>query len=278
MAEKNYAAKEAALLKKADAVLEVAQTHSSTLNHVPAFYDKIQLLREKRSQATVQSVVKHQATKNRQAVTGDTTATKEALAVVFGDALGHFKEYAKEEKDANLTNVLKELTISTVKKKKPLDVVIVLSSFVETAKDLKADRLVYHGLAADWVTTFETKVADYDSMIPKKESSKSNKPAETSNFKSIIGDIKDILTSLANLISGYKTVNPEFQASIALLLISVRKKRKSSNKTAKTKQLIAANGESKPKRKRKSTKSKKEEITAHDSPELNTLDSLVANA
>ena len=169
MAVKNYAAKEGALLKKADAVLELTQTHSSTLNHVPAFYDKIQLLREKRSLATVQSVVKHQATKNRQAVTGDTTATKEALAVFFGEASGHFKEYAKEENDHNLSNVLKDLTLSALKKKKPLDLVIVLQSFIETAKTLKADRLLYHGLAADWVAAFETKVTDYDSMIPKKE-------------------------------------------------------------------------------------------------------------
>ena len=266
MAEKNYAAKEGALLKKADAVLELAQTHSSTLNHVPAFYDKMQLLREKRSLASVQSVVKHQATKNRQAMTGDTATAKDALAVLFGEALGHFKEYAKGENDNNFTNLLKDLTVSALKKKKPLDLVIVLRSFIETAKTLKADRLLYHGLVADWVATFDAKVTEYDDMIPKKESSKSNKPAETSNFKTIIGDIKDILESLTNLISDYKTINPEFQASIMHLLVGVRKKRKSLSKAAKTQRALIAKGEAKLKPKRKSTKSKTEETTVSESP------------
>jgi hypothetical protein len=250
----NFTAKELALLQKVDAVLELSPKHDIATNGIPAFVDKFNLLREKRSQAGTQSVVKHQANKLKTDVVSDTTAVKDALAAFVSNALGHFKEYAKEENDANLKKGLSDLTSSNLKRLKPFDLVTNLRSFAETVKTLNADRLVYHGLDADWHTTLSEKVSHYDSVLPQKATLKSDKPVETTNFKAIIKEINDIVTSLNNLIGGYQTKNQEFYDNyirVAGIKIASAKR---SKKSTKTKQAAVNTLMPKVKKERKSRK------------------------
>lgn len=236
MNKKNqYTQREDALLKKMDAVLELSLTHEAVLSHVPAFNDKIQLLREKRNLVTDQSVVKYQANRDKSAIVNDFAAEKLALIDFVNRNLGSFKEYAKSENDATLTTSLATVALSVLKKHKPMDLVTVLKSFAADVKKLKAERLAYHGLENNWATTLEEKTTYFNDLLPKKETSKSNKPLETNNFKSIINDINDIKTSLDNLIIRYETVNPEFYIGYLRATGTLNAVIKKANKSAKAK-------------------------------------------
>ncbi len=235
MAKQNFTIKEASLLKKADAIIELCQAQNGSLSRVPAFEDKLQLLRDKRSQASTQSVVKHQATTNKAAVVNDAVAEKEALIVFMNDSLGLFKEYAKAENDVNLTNHLAGLRLTSLKRLKPMDLVITLNSFAETVKKMKADRLLYQGLEANWLSNLTEKVAHYESILPKKETFKSNTPAETTNFKAIMTDIQGTIESMNNLVSGYKKDNLDFHTNYTRILLARKSTTKNRNKNAKTK-------------------------------------------
>ena len=198
------------LLKTADDLLNLCPPTNLALNKVPKFAQTIDLLREKRNFITEQSAKMHQAKSSKETLVVNASQEKTNLIGFITDALGMLEEYADQEKAGQLKKQVPNLRVSNLNKQKGLAFDTTINAFVATIEKLDAAKLAEYGIDSDWLPMLKAKNAEYIALNSSKETSKTNQPKETSQFKTAINDINGYLKTLTKLVGGYKTKAPAF--------------------------------------------------------------------
>ena len=212
------------LIKTAETVLAVNLPTEKVLMTIPLFAETIGLLREKFTHTETQSVAKHKAKSAKEAVVADVSTEKGDLALYVSKARGQFTEFLKREKSSQLANMMPHLTLSKLSRQNAVLLVTTVNSFVSTVEELNTETLAQCGINEAWLATLKNKVQAYKSNNAAKETLKSNQPKETNNFRAVMTDIKDYLTTMTNLVGGYENVAPDFYKDCAQILMPPKKK------------------------------------------------------
>ncbi len=223
------------LIQTAEAVLELCPTTQSNLLIVPVFAETIDLLRDRLNHTDAQSVKRHEAKSNKEAVVTDVSAEKTALIQYVTEKLGAFAEYARKEKDTQLTNLLPSVRLAQLSKQKTVNLILAINTFVSAAEKLDATKLAKYGVSNTWLETVKDKTLAYKANNTTKESLKANQPKETVEFKTVIADIKDYLLTLTNLVSGYKADAPKLYEDCNALLAPKKKGARTGSKRSTSK-------------------------------------------
>ena len=211
------------LLKIADDVINLCPPTNEVLSKVPKFAQTINLLREKRNFITEQSAKMHQAKSSKETLVVNASQEKTNLIGFITDALGMLEEYADQEKAGQLKKQVPNLRVSNLNKQKGLVFDTTINAFVATIEKLDAAKLAEYGIDSDWLPMLKAKNAEYIALNSSKETSKTNQPKETSQFKLAINDIKGYLKTLTKLVGGYKMKAPAFYED-CFKVLSVAKK------------------------------------------------------
>ena len=198
------------LLKMSDDILNLCPPTNEALKKVPKFAETINLLREKRNFITEQSAKIHQSKSSKETLVVDASQEKSNLIGFITDALGMLEEYADQEKAGQLKKQVPNLRVSNLNKQKGLAFDTTINAFVATIEKLDAAKLAEYGIDSDWLPMLKAKNSEYLVLNSTKETSKTNQPKETNQFKLAINDIKNYLKSLTKLVGGYKTKAPAF--------------------------------------------------------------------
>ena len=212
------------LIKTGEAIVAVNPPTEKVLMTVPLFAESIGLLREKITHTETQSVVKHKAKSAKEAVVADVGTEKEDLALYVSKARGQFTEFLKREKSSQLANMLPHLTLAKLKRQNAVLLVTTVNSFASTVEELNTETLAQCGISKAWLSTLKSKVQIYKSNNATKETLKSNQPKETNNFRAVMTDIKDYLTTMTNLIGAYEDVAANFHKDCVQILMPTKKK------------------------------------------------------
>ena len=232
----NLTVTENALLSKVDSLLELCLPTNSALFRVPKFVEELNSLRDKRNLVNEESVKRHEAESSKETLVATTSTEKEALIKYLDDAMGTLRAFAKKEKDAALTKILPTMMYSNLVKCKTLELISCINTFIAIVEKLDATTLESYGIEKTWLPTVKSKVVDYKALNTTKEASKTNKPKATSQFKSVIAEIKEHINLLTDMVGGYKNDALEFHDSCVEILSPKKKaaKRTAKKRTAKS--------------------------------------------
>ena len=252
MNNSEFTLKEQRLLKITDAVLVVCPTDHPSLPKVPNYVIALEGLRKKRDMVGEHSVVRLHAKASKEVFVSDAQNEKTILVAHVTDFAGAFKEYANKEKNAHLAKVLKKFTFSGLSKLNTLTLTTTMTAFASTVENLDAKRLKDYAIDKDWLPTLRTYLSSFEKMQSIKDVSKTNKPKANVNFKSTMADIDGYISTLTNLVIGYKKDTPEFYASCLQALMETKK---TAAKKAPAKKELLPDGEKKvvPLRKKRTT-------------------------
>ena len=226
------------LIKTAEAVLELCPPTESNLLIVPVFAETIDLLRDRLSHTGTQSVKRNEAKSNKEALVVDVSEEKTALIQYVTEKLGAFAEYARKEKDTQLTNLLPSVRLTQLNKQKTVNLILVINTFVSAAEKLDATKLAKYGVPNTWLATVKAKTLAYKANNTTKESLKADQPKQTVEFKTVIADIKDYLLTLTNLVGGYKEAAPKLHENCNAVLAPKKKGSRTSSKKSTSKSLM----------------------------------------
>ncbi len=220
------------LIATAEAINKLCTPDNSALPIVPIFAETILELREKLTHTSLQSVKRQEAQSNKEALVADVNEERTALIGHLEDALGQFKVYKRKENDTQLGNMLPNLTKTKLNRQTALDMTTTINTFVSSVEKLDTTKLAKYGITPTWVATLKDKMLNYTTNNKAKNALKSEQPKQTSQFKTVMTDIQDCLTTLTDLVGGYKETAFEFYNDSTAILAPTKK---GSKKTSKKK-------------------------------------------
>ena len=223
MNNSEFTLREQRLLKITDAVLVVCPSDHPALPKVPNYLAALEGLRKKRDIVGEHSVVRLHAKASKEVFVSDAQNEKTILVSHVTDFLGAFREYANKEKNAHLAKVLNKFNFSRLMRFNTLTLTTTLTAFASTVENLDALRLKDYAIDKDWLPTLRVYLSSFEKMQSIKDVSKTNKPKANVNFKSTMADIDGYISTLTNLVIGYKKDTPEFYANCLQALTETKK-------------------------------------------------------
>ena len=234
MEQKTFDARQLEQIKTVNAISGVCQKHSAALPKVPKFNEKYELLKAKKEEVSAQSITKHQANASKGGIVTDLSADRIALEILVSDNVPLLVEYCTENSDSALQSMLPNLSLTKLRKQKPLDLVTNLQSFVVSVKNVDAKKASEFGITESWVESVSVKTKSYNDALPIHASIKQNKPLANVNLGTQIKELMAIKTSMDNLIMGFKTSSPDFFADYNLAKVVNRPNVKAATKKAQS--------------------------------------------
>ena len=245
MEQKTFDARQLEQLKTVTAVLGVCQKNLSVVAQMPKFKEKYELLKAKNDEVTTQSITKHQANANQGGIITDLGADRIALETLVSDNVPLFTEFCNDTNNSALKSMLSSLTLSKLRKQKPLDLVTNLQSFILSAKTIDKKQAAEYGITETWMNLVADKTKNYNDALPLHASIKQSKPQATVNLRTYINNLMAIKASMDNLVMGFKNTHPEFFAEYNLAKIVNRPTVKAAVKKAQLLKSKASAGEKK---------------------------------
>ena len=234
MEQKTFDARQLEQIKTVNAIAGVCQKYNAALPKVPKFNEKYELLKAKKEEVSAQSITKHQANASKGGIIADLSVDRVALETLVSDNVPLLVEYCTENSDSALQSMLPNLSLTKLRKQKPLDFVTNLQSFVVSAKNMDAKKALEFGITESWVELVSVKTKSYNDALPLHASIKQNKPLANVNLGTQIKELMAIKTSMDNLIMGFKNSNPDFFAAYNLVKIVSRPSTKAAAKKAQS--------------------------------------------
>ena len=245
MEQKTFDARQLEQLKTVTAVLGLCQKNATILIRVPKFNEKYELLKTKNEEVSTQSITKHQANANQGGIITDLGADRIALETLVSDNVPLFVEFCNDTNNSALKSMLASLTLSKLRKQKPLDLVTNLQSFILSAKTIDKKQAADYAITETWMNLVADKTKNYNESLPLHASIKQSKPQATVNLRTYINDLMAIKASMDNLVMGFKVTHPEFYAEYNLAKIVNRPTVKAAVKKAQLLKSKASAGEKK---------------------------------
>ena len=157
MKEVKLSKQEQKLIKTAEAVLELCPPSELSLSIVPIFAETIDLLRERLTHTGTESVKRQESKSNKEAFVGDVVTEKNALIAYVTGTSSAFAEYARKEKDSQLTNLLSTIKLGQLGKQSPVNLILAINTFVSAAEKIDATKLAKYGVSNTWLATVKDK-------------------------------------------------------------------------------------------------------------------------
>ena len=245
MEQKTFDARQLEQLKTVTSVLGVCQKYQTVVIKVPKFNEKYELLKTKNEEVSTQSITKRQASANQGGIITDLGADRVALETLVSDNVPLFTEFCNDTNNSALKSMLSSLTLSKLRKQKPLDLVTNLQSFILSAKTIDKKQAAEYGITETWMNLVADKTKNYNDALPLHASIKQSKPQATVNLRTYINNLMAIKASMDNLVMGFKNTHPEFFAEYNLAKIVNRPTVKAAVKKAQLLKSKASAGEKK---------------------------------